>query len=280
MVKRKKAGGLLFVIGVFTLIGLLNMIQILVHGVVERQILLEGEHDQQEKDPRSNRLLSHASMRRPASSAAVPGKFNQTSHGRKIAVWRPRPSYSTNTSPQQQQQEQQYAGKDVIFTMRNGTNLTFPSHVTTFYSNRRYDRAGAALQDYLMAHAFSFHFQRKYGGACGPNYMNKNHLAQMDMIQNLFGLQEELPILNKCPTTNDASAMLLDKWTYYRWKDTDIWTPEWINFVQQKRKREHGSPSQQQQQDDDDNDDPSMVVHIRRGDVSYVYGAVKEDLET
>lgn len=148
----------------------------------------------------------------------------------------------------------------VNFTMNNGTNILFSENMTHFYCKRRYDRAGSALQDYLMAHAFAFHFRRKFAGACGPNWYPLHHLAQTKMIE-LLGLEEEILILDECPTANDTSALILDTYVYYMWKDTDVWTPEWIEYMQQQRRKDLQQEQSSKQQES------SMVVHIRRGDV-------------
>jgi len=120
-----------------------------------------------------------------------------------------------------------------------------------------------------MAHAFSFHFERTYGGACGPQtYKLSHHTLQMEM-RNALGLEEELPLLDMCPDVNDTSAMVLDQSVYMLWKDTNIWTPEWIEFIQQRRRRklESSSSPPPPPPQQENNSDPLMVVHIRRGDV-------------
>jgi len=248
----KRKGALLFVIGVFVLTSLFNAVMQVRHSW--QGFLLVGQQQQ----PFALRLLllehPEEDMERTSSSSLLrPDPLNRS--------LRPL-SWDTTTSQQQKLQlpkQRQYAGHDVNFTLHNGTHITFPSHVTHFYADRRNDRAGAALQDYLMAHAFSFHFERTYGGACGPQtYKLSHHTLQLEM-RNALGLEEELPLLDECPDANDTSAMVLDQRVYMLWKDTNIWTPEWIEFIQQRRRRK---PPQQE-----NNSDPLMVVHIRRGDV-------------
>ena len=140
--------------------------------------------------------------------------------------------------------------------LRLASNILFSENMTHFYCKRRYDRSGAAIQDYLMAHAFAFHFGRQFAGACGSNSYPHNHQAQMNIIE-LLGLEKELLILDECPTANDTSALVLDRYIYYMWKDTDIWTPEWIEYIQQR-----GRLDRQQELRE-----PTVVVHMRRGDV-------------
>jgi hypothetical protein len=162
---------------------------------------------------------------------------------------------------------------DVNFTFTYYTGKTvrirFPTTVTHFYSLRRGDRAGSAVQDYLTAHAFSFHFHRVYGGACGPPEHPTEHAGQRKLLR-LLGLQDELPILDECPV-NDSSAILLDDpFLYFGWKDMDIWTPEWFNHVQERRRktmddrRGHNYSASTTQEKDGRT---TMVVHVRRGDV-------------
>ena len=45
------------------------------------------------------------------------------------------------------------------------------------------------------------------------------------------------------------------------WKDTDVWTPEWIQYMQQQRRIDR------QQEENSKQQEPTIVVHIRRGDV-------------
>jgi hypothetical protein len=174
--------------------------------------------------------------------------------------WTTSVTFRNSTAPALRRPERRITSfVDVDFTMNNGTKILFPANVTHFYCNRRYDRAGSAIQDYLMAHAFGFNFGRHFGGACGRNWYPDNHDAQMEMIE-MMGLQEDLLILDECPT-NDTSAMVLDQYYYYMWKDTDVWTREWIEYMKQRRLMD------QQQEIGDKQQDSTVVVHIRRGDV-------------
>jgi hypothetical protein len=128
-----------------------------------------------------------------------------------------------------------------------------------------------------MAHAFSFHFGRRFGGACGPNWYPGNHEAQRRLIE-LLGLGDELPILDDCPGDNGTSAgaavlnRLYDTGMppfYYLWKDTGVWTDEWLDYVQKKRKGPppRPGPSSNSSGGGGGGGGPFVAVHIRRGDV-------------
>jgi hypothetical protein len=147
-------------------------------------------------------------------------------------------------------------------TYPNGTKKTivFPPSLTQLYCSRRYDRSGSAIQDYLLAHAFAFHYHRQFAGACGPNWYPENHRAQVRLL-GLLGLEDELRIWDACPgiagygnnessssssstTTSAATAVVLNHLIeteyapfYYNWQDTEIWTSEWLEYVQKKRKK-------------------------------------------
>lgn len=144
----------------------------------------------------------------------------------------------------------------------------FPSHVTGFYSRRRYDRSGAAIQDYLMAHAFSYQFQRQYLGVCGdanrPTMQHNEEQVIMTML-DVLGLREEIPILDECPNETETSSILLERSMYFDWKDTDIWTDEWLNELNRRRKSPMSQRDTTMVQSEKRNQ--TMVIHIRRGDV-------------
>lgn len=53
--------------------------------------------------------------------------------------------------------------------LKTHNKVTFPANVTHFYAPRRIDHLGLAIQSALLAHAYSFHFRRTFGGLCGAN---------------------------------------------------------------------------------------------------------------
>jgi len=232
----KNNAGLHFVLAVFAFMAIANMVQVHLHGLH----VFEREQD---------RHFSPESLRRPELNylreSKQPG--HPTVTVRKVNVRIP------------SQQSAISLDEDYVFTMHNGTKITFPSNATQFYSHRRYDRVGSALQDYFMAHAFAWHHGRKFAGACGPRSEQDNHILQTHMIDDLLGLKDEVPILDECPT-GDPSAMYIDEDLYYKWKDTDIWTTAWVEYMQQQRRQEEDHMLSETKEN-------TMVVHIRRGDV-------------
>jgi hypothetical protein len=173
--------------------------------------------------------------------------------------------------PQLDDEEPAPVPHDVNFTHTYDTGKTvsvmFPSRVTRFYSLRRGDRAGSAVQDYLTAHAFAFHFRRRYGGACGPNEHPLEHEGQVALIR-LLGLQHEIPFVDKCPFNDSTALVMEDPFFYFGWKDTDVWTPEWFSYVQKRRRQTTERPNNVSLNSGGSGGSTStMVVHVRRGDV-------------
>jgi len=218
---QRSSSRVVFVLGTFTVIGILNLLQVNYH-----LLSLIGF--------RERIIRYHDGLDSPSLLAQI-------------------------SNPQQHK----LGGEgEVNFTMDNGTSILFPKTVTKFYCKRRYNRAGSAIQDYLMAHAFSFHFKRQFAGACGWNKYPHYHQTHVDMIE-LLGLQNELIVFDECPDTNDTSAILLnDEDLYWYWHDSAIWTTEWIEYIQQRRQKVDRQSARK-----DTKEDPTMVIHMRRGDV-------------
>jgi hypothetical protein len=135
---------------------------------------------------------------------------------------------------------------------------------TRIFSNTRFDRSGSAIQDMLMAHAYAFQKGAAYGGACGPS----DHLSQSQLLIDALGLTAVLPFA--CPSK--STDILVDRTKYYTSEDIRIWTPEWVQYIQQQQQK-----NQQQQVLRVDNhsslavpaDHPfTIVAHIRRGDIN------------
>mmetsp|Transcript_6464 Transcript_6464/g.8396 ORF Transcript_6464/g.8396 Transcript_6464/m.8396 type:complete len:332 (+) Transcript_6464:71-1066(+) len=121
------------------------------------------------------------------------------------------------------------------------------------FSRIRTDRAGASIQDMLMAHAFAFSESVSYGGACheGVNSSLGNNLPRL--LESL-GLAEILPFA--CPL--GGNGMIVDFHNYYT-KDTSIFTNEWLDLIRSRVKyiATHKKPGNTE----------DVAVHIRRGDV-------------
>ncbi len=181
------------------------------------------------------------------------------------------------------------ASMDII-----GWNI-IPDSVQVFYSTTRKDRAGALILDMLMAHAFSWTLGRHYGGVCGPLYPNANDHRRMIQV---LGLQDELVYpMNPLPcerfngTNTNHNNMVLPRDVYMKWKDTAIFTPEWINYIRQRqqlptittrssyiksasrtRSPSSKSPKRIQKFPTHKPQEARMIVHVRRGDVTPCMG--------
>jgi len=222
--KNRSSSGPIFVVGAFIFMGVINMVQFQLHSL-------------------HSKLLLDLSLQSSLPSL------------------KPNEGDRRSVSFSKRRQHKVGGEGEVNFTMNNGASVLFPANVTKFYCKRRYDRVGSAIQDYLMAHAFSFHFKRQFAGACGPKNDPRSYQSQVKMIE-MLGFQEELLILDECPTSNDTSAMVLDQDLYYMWQDTDVWTSEWIEYILHQKKQIN-----RQQEENNKMEDPTMVLHVRRGDV-------------
>lgn len=127
------------------------------------------------------------------------------------------------------------------------------------YHQARTDRSGSVIHDMLLAHAYAFQQNRSYGGACSNTslpYLDEHHA----MIE-ILGLSHVLkfacpPFERSHEVTNDN--MLTNRYLYTRF-GTRLWTSVWLDHI---RSMQYGlranAPSERK----------SVVVHIRRGDVS------------
>jgi hypothetical protein len=150
-------------------------------------------------------------------------------------------------------------------SIKDGSKVMFPAEVSHFYTTRRIDRMGSALMAALLAHAFSFYFHRTFGGLCGPDPIGEPFLSrtkkQATMLKWL-GLQNEISISGKCPSKTNTSAIVLSEAQFYSTGGgAKLWTPDWINYIKQRMLSKPRTKSS------DNGTSPTLVVHIRRGDV-------------
>ena len=195
---------------------------------------------------------------------------------------------SSSTTTQQQQQQQQSQSQQ----------RPRPSKI--IYSNIRYDRSGAAIQDMLMCHAYVYHLNKQtkqnnngggsivYGGACGQS----EYIDDYNHLINGIGLSNMLPFA--CPNrrnSNIPTEIIVDRSTYQTPEDIRIFTLDYIQHVQQnyilpyfqkQQKLEEQQQEEQLQQksdtlsskDNNSNDNSSgyydyiIAVHVRRGDIT------------
>jgi hypothetical protein len=165
-----------------------------------------------------------------------------------------------------------------------------------FYSYMRPDRAGALIQDMLLAHAFAFERNMTYGGACPPSTSENDErrrstnltASQVSSLLFHLGLDDVLPIACPPPVNDDRdmrgtnnvipphhnqprSGPLVNR-KYYGRHHLRFCTNEWQQYMRAKVQRRideanrlaHAANRQPQQQ-------PvhrKTVLHIRRGDVT------------
>jgi hypothetical protein len=166
-----------------------------------------------------------------------------------------------------------------------------------FYSYMRPDRAGAVIQDMLLAHAFAFERNMTYGGACPPRSTSENDqrrrstnltASQVSSLLFYLGLDDVLPIACPPPANDDRdmggtnnaipphhnqprAGPLLDR-RYYGRYHLRFCNSEWQRYMRAKVQRRideanrmaHAAKQQPQHQ-------PvhrKAVLHIRRGDVT------------
>ena len=143
-----------------------------------------------------------------------------------------------------------------------------PEHITSeidkdapvMFSHLRTDRAGAALQDMLLAHAFCLSEGVHYGGAC-DDHGNATRIAYIQNFLESLGLSTMLPLA--CPT--ERLHMLLDSHNYLP-LDSALWTPAWQRILQQHRALARPMEPEEPEQTQSAKT-ISVAVHIRRGDV-------------
>jgi hypothetical protein len=158
---------------------------------------------------------------------------------------------------------------------------------TIFYSHGRSDRSGSAIQDMLMSHAFCFHYNLTYGGACAdwtlPQFQGKR-LLHMNLL-HAVGLDKTLPLLEHCPPNllpsfNESMTSIVrlareNKRTttqsphqspirrtlsrgWYIANDTLTFSPDYLDHIH--RLVEYPVPR-------NNKDILTIAVHIRRGDI-------------
>lgn len=149
-----------------------------------------------------------------------------------------------------------------------------PDSVEVFYSGTRGDRSGAVILDTLMAHAFAWTLGRKYGGLCGPAHPTATDHRRMIRV---LGLEDELPYPLKpepCEKFDGSGrGMMVYRQVYMDWKDTEIFTPEWIDYIRQRSKLPDNSMHSLTRTPSVKANRPfkhqhRIIVHIRRGDVT------------
>lgn len=127
---------------------------------------------------------------------------------------------------------------------------------TMYFHHYNKGKSGAVIRDMLMAHAYAFHMNGHYGGACCEDDVNvERHERLLDAI----GLKEALPFAcphdyHEDPPVPKLTVPKLD----YQTDGTRTWTPAYVNYLK----------SLVQYPPKNDENEYVIVVHIRRGEVT------------
>lgn len=153
-------------------------------------------------------------------------------------------------------------------------NNSLSSPVIHYYVQRRSDRSGAAIWDYLNAHAYTFRVGAIYGGACGivpkQEHLRKRSAAQHELLQEM-GLLSSLPMtMQPCPSENNRTHSMMNFSSYFerdanRRQSFEAFTPEWTAYMRKNMKSFLHQPTKELKKKSAN--EKTMVVHIRRGDV-------------
>jgi len=139
-----------------------------------------------------------------------------------------------------------------------------------YYSHTRGDRAGSAILDMLTAHAFSFHREGRYGGSCNIDSLPYLTLdAQHDLIE-ILGLARELPFACPPPSTNNNTWHRMLSYDEYSSQESIVFNQRWLEYI---RSRASTLQKVNQKQIFKDPGAIQIVVHVRRGDVSFCHNS-------
>jgi hypothetical protein len=151
----------------------------------------------------------------------------------------------------------------------NVTLFTPPNNHHIAYSNARRDRSGSAISNMLAAHAYAFHHNMTYGGAClrlpkdathSTIQKFEKHIKQHQALIDAIGLNGLIGFLH-C-STNQTAALISSK--RYMEADAFWYTPEWLEYMHQhidypllsKKKKDNSNSTRLE-----------VAVHVRRGDI-------------
>jgi hypothetical protein len=127
----------------------------------------------------------------------------------------------------------------------------------TFYYRMRRDRAGSVIQDMLMAHAYAFHNNLVFAGACFPPPGRQPHATVIEKLIEGLGLTGHIGI--KCPETN-RYEQFVDRHVYAG-AGLRYMTQAWLTYMHGIVK--YGATETQQR-----TNRTMVAVHIRRSDVT------------
>jgi hypothetical protein len=162
----------------------------------------------------------------------------------------PKPSYR---ALQEQQSdvavpviEEEVTKKAVVPPNRKLTKL--------WYSVAFSDRSGSAINDMLYAHAYAFHQNTTYGGACAMGYNKRARERQSQHIKMIESLGLSHVLRFGCPKNRTETALIHSR-EYHKYRGR-VWNKDWVEYIRSQQKHEFPQ-----------NNSEKVVVHIRRGDV-------------
>ena len=150
----------------------------------------------------------------------------------------------------------------IFNTTTNITTMTTLPPKTVLYSKARSDRSGSMIQDMLMCHAYAYHTNNVYGGACAdwtlPQFRGKQEFHQQ--LLQAIGLNFVLSIA--CPPPINATdppqkVIWMNRHKYIS-NDTGIFTSDYRQYIQRLM-----APAIHKNESEF-----VLSVHIRRGDIT------------
>lgn len=171
-------------------------------------------------------------------------------------------------SPSTAQQQRPSSKEEVFLDTITGGSM----HDMVFYSSARTDRAGSAVRDMLLAHAYSYSKGAKYGGACSTDRPPRNDT--IETVQEM-GLDPPLTLL-ACPSSNSSNEVMIKSQFYRGETETELFTEAWHEHLMEilaqnpqfQQRRENSGLRSSNNSSGDQKSSFSIAVHIRRGDVS------------
>ena len=143
--------------------------------------------------------------------------------------------------------------KELISRMEGGAGTTY----YYYYSHARRDRSGAAIQDMILSHAYTYHRGMQYGGACSRNWNGARFRGKRELRLRLLqavGLETVLPLAEQCPS-NKSQMLHRDD---YIANDTQILSSDYLQYLR--------SIVRYPEEEEEENSF-TIGIHIRRGDI-------------
>lgn len=161
-----------------------------------------------------------------------------------------------------------FGDESVVSGVRNSTPTENSRQQRTIYSQLRKDQSGWVIFDMLKAHAYTF-FSSKgnvdaiYGGACGESV----HKSDVQKVLRAVGWDEILPL--KCPVENDTLARIYPSSLFEKSHGRRMGSSAWRRFIQNHSDYSYfDEVATKSQRKDDNRTVASIVVHVRRRDVT------------